>query len=273
MAASNVDQSASAPVLCSVDQGVATVTLNRPERNNGWSAEIETAYFQILADCDANPDVRVIVVTGAGKSFCPGADMNLLTGMSTGSEAAPGAGGAGAPRRPSHFPLSIRKPILGAINGACAGVGLVQALMFDLRFAAAGAKFTVAFSRRGLIAEYGSAWLLPRIVGQSKAMDLLLSSRTIVAEEACSMGLVDRVLPKEQVLDQTLAYAYDVAANCSPASMAVMKRQVLEASHLTIDEAAAVANREMIASFGRPDFSEGVSSFVERRQPGFPPLT
>lgn len=268
-----IAQAGTEPVLCSIEDGVATVTLNRPERNNGWTGEIEVAYFQTLADCDVDPNVRVIVVTGAGKSFCPGADINMLAGMSDGSEATPPPPGTWAPRRPNHFPMSIRKPIIGAINGACAGVGLIQALMFDMRFAAAGAKFTVAFSRRGLIAEYGSAWLLPRIVGQSKAMDLLLSSRTITAEEALQMGLVDRVLPKEQVLAATLAYATDMATNCSPASMAVMKRQVLAASHMPLDEAAAMAYKEMVASFDRPDFGEGIGSFVQRRAPQFPPLT
>ena len=257
-------------VLCSVEQGVATLTLNRPEANNGWTGEMQNRYFDLLVECEANADVRAIVVTGAGKSFCPGADMKVLSGATT------NVGSIGAPEkaaRPNYTPMLISKPIIGAINGACAGVGLVQALMFDLRIAAEGAKFTIAFSRRGLIAEYGAAWLLPRLVGHSVAMDLLLSSRTFVADEAKEIGLVNRVVPKEQVLDEALAYAHDLAANCCPTSMAIMKQQVLGDYNRSLMEATDIANREMVASLKRDDFKEGVRSFLERRPPSFQPHT
>jgi enoyl-CoA hydratase/carnithine racemase len=143
--------------------------------------------------------------------------------------------------------------------------------MFDIRIAAAGAKFTVAFARRGLIAEYGSSWLLPRLVGHSNAMDLLLSSRTFLAEEAKEMGLVNRVVPREHVLEEALTYAHDLATNCCPTSMAIMKRQVLSDYSSTLPEATETANREMVASLRRDDFKEGVRSFLERRAPSFTP--
>lgn len=264
--------------LLDIDRGVATITFNRPEANNGWTGGLEQAYYNRLEACQADPNVKVIVVTGAGRSFCPGADMNMLSG-------AAGAGGnlsgqaengssessqpVGRTDQPLNFPATVRKPVIGAINGACAGVGLIQALMFDLRFAAAGAKFTVAFARRGLIAEYGSAWLLPRIVGQANAMDLLLSSRVVLAEEALTMGLVNRVIDKDSLLETTQAYARDLAINCSPTSMAVMKQQVARAWEMDLPNAMTEAHRLMNESLRRPDFVEGVKSFVEKREPKF----
>ncbi len=145
----------------------------------------------------------------------------------------------------------------------------VLALMCDLRFAAAGVKFTTAFARRGLIAEHGISWLLPRLVGPARALDLLLSGRVLLTEEAHELGLVNRVLAGEQLLDATLAYAGEVAANCSPASMAAMKRQVYADLECGLDDATAEADQLMLASFARPDFAEGVQSFVERRPPEF----
>ena len=265
---------ASDAVLCEIESGVATITLNRPERNNGWSGEIENGYFDHLEACNLDPDVRAIVVTGAGRSFCPGADMKMLAaaGANQGKPAADD-GLITAARRPGYLPIIVNKPIIGAINGACAGVGLVQAMMFDLRFAARGAKFTMAFSRRGLIAEYGSSWLLPRLVGQSRALDLLMSSRVILAEEALELGLVNRVFEPAELLDEAKAYAHDVAVNCCPASLAVMKQQVIADYSRTLPEAVAAADKLMVASLKRPDFKEGVSSFLERRPPSFSPYT
>ena len=264
-------------VLCEVESGVATITLNRPERNNGWSGEIENGYFDHLEACNADPDVRAIVVTGAGKSFCPGADIQMLAAAGARqdkpTESAPRDDLITQERRPGYLPMLVNKPIIGAINGACAGVGLVQAMMFDLRFAAKGAKFTMAFSRRGLIAEYGSSWLLPRLVGQSRALDLLMSSRVILAEEALEMGLVNRVFERDELLDEAKAYAHDVAVNCCPASLAVIKQQIIADYNRTLPDAVAAADQLMVASLKRPDFKEGVSSFLERRPPVFSPFT
>lgn len=255
-------------VLRSVEDGVCVLTLNRPERMNAWTHPLEERYFDLLAEADADPEVRVVVVTGAGRGFCPGFDMEALAGMSTGD----GDPAAAAPSRPQTFPLSVRKPIVAAINGACAGIGLVQALMCDIRFAAAGAKLTTAFARRGLVAEHGSSWLLPRLVGPARALDLLLSGRVFLAEEAASLGVVNAVLPRDELLDHAVAYARDLATNCSPAAMAAMKEQVYRDLHGGLDDAVENANRLMLESFARPDFAEGVASFTERRPPRFAPL-
>ena len=249
------------------DDGVGILTLNRPERMNAWTGELETRYFQLLEDFDKSDDVRAIVVTGAGRGFCPGADMDLLQGLGGGGESL-----AAAERKPVTFPLTVRKPLIGAINGACAGVGLVQALMFDVRFAAAGAKFTFAFARRGLIAEYGSSWILPRLTGMSRAMDLMLSSRVFTAEEALELGVVNYVAPKDEVLEKAVAYAADIAQNCSPTSIAVMKQQLYGHALLDVDSALAESNKLMRESLAREDFKEGVQSYVQQRPPAFPPL-
>jgi enoyl-CoA hydratase/carnithine racemase len=173
---------------------------------------------------------------------------------------------------PGVFAASIRKPIIGAINGAVAGVGLAQALLFDLRFAAAGIKMTFSFPQRGLVAEYGSSWTLPRLVGNGKALDLLLSARVILAEEALELGLVNRVVPGEQLLEEAMAYARNLAENCSPASMAIIKAQVQR--HWTTDLATAgqECTELMVRSFSGPDFVEGVQSYVEKRPAEFAPL-
>ena len=254
-------------VLRDVRDGVCVLTLNRPERMNAWTQPLEDRYFDLLAEADADPDTRVVVVTGAGRGFCPGFDMEALAKLGGGS-----AEGFTAPSRPQTFPLTIRKPIVAAINGACAGIGLVQALMCDVRFAANGAKFTTAFARRGLVAEHGSSWLLPRLVGPAHALDLLLSGRVFLAEEAERIGVVNRALEPENLLEHALLYARDVAEHCSPASLAVMKGQIHRDLERGLDEAVEDANRLMAESFGRPDFGEGVQSFVERRPPRFAPL-
>jgi enoyl-CoA hydratase/carnithine racemase len=163
----------------------------------------------------------------------------------------------------------VPKPIVAAINGACAGLGLVYALYCDQRFAAAGAKFTTAFARRGLIAEHGISHTLPRLVGLSKALDLLVSARKFDADEALRLGVVDRVLPPDQLMAATRAYALDLADNVSPRSMAVIKRQVWAVGQLSMRQAVEVGNHEMLSSFGSEDFKEGVAHFVEKRQANF----
>ena len=247
--------------------GVALLTFNRPERNNALTPAMRDHYFDLLDRCRDDPDIRAIVLTGAGKSFSVGADVQAL--KSSGRHT---IDRLRQPGRPVHYSLSIPKPIICAINGGCAGVSLVHALCCDLRFAAAGAKMTTAFARRGLIAEYGISWLLPRLVGQSKALDLLLSARVLTAEEALGIGLINAVFPRDELLARSLAYATDLAENCSPASMAAIKRQIYSDYGRDIDQAAASALEEMVESFRRPDVKEGAASFIERRQPRFPPL-
>ncbi len=251
-------------VLSENRDGVLLLTLNRPDRLNAWTPEMETRYFGLLEQANDDPAVRAIVVTGAGRGFCAGADMEKLQAVGTGQA-------FGDSGKPQTFPLTIEKPILAAINGACAGLGLVQALMCDVRFAAAGAKFTTAFVRRGLVAEHGSSWLLPRLVGHAHALDLLLSGRVLLAEEAAAIGLVNRVVEPAALVETALGYARDLAVSCSPAAMATIKRQVYRHYELDLDAAMKETNRLMAASLKEPDFREGVASFVEKRPPRFAP--
>jgi enoyl-CoA hydratase/carnithine racemase len=259
-------------VMKDVDGGVAVLTLNRPDRLNAWTREMEVSYFALLDECAASEEVRAIVVTGAGRGFCAGADMKDLQDLGRAEDANGAAARENAERTPQNHPHSIPKPIIAAINGPCAGIGLVQALMCDIRFAASGTKLTTAFARRGLVAEHGISWILPRLVGPARALDLLLSGRVVLAEEALELGLVNRVLEPGSVLEGALEYARELAVNCSPASMATMKRQVYADLERDIDGAIANADRLMLASFTAPDFAEGVLSFVERREPQFPAL-
>lgn len=253
-----------APVLYDVDGAVATITLNRPTRLNAWTGPLGTAYFDALDEAADNEAIRVIVVTGAGKGFCAGADMDMLQGIGE-------AGGeAREPEARAHtHATGVPKPVIAAINGACAGLGLVHAAMADIRFAAAGAKFTTAFSRRGLVAEHGISWVLPRLVGQSVALDLLMSGRVFLAEEAADLGFVNKVVPGEALMETTLEYAHDLAANVASTSMSVIKSQVYDHYEMSLHESLQETNVLMARSLKRPDFKEGVASFVEKRPPNF----
>lgn len=254
-------------VLYDVADGIATLTLNRPDRLNAWTGALARRYYALLEQAGADDDVRVIVVTGAGRGWCAGADMDNLQGGGDADDA-----DAAGLDRPIWFPTTIPKPIIAAINGPCAGIGLCAALMCDLRFAAAGAKFTTAFVRRGLIAEHGSSWALPRLVGHARALDLLFSGRVFLAEEAAELGVVNQVFAPEELIDQTREYATDLIAHCSPKSMATIKAEVYRHWNAELAPSVKEANELMVRSFGFPDFKEGVQSFVQRRDPDFEPL-
>lgn len=254
-------------VRYAVANDVAVVTLNRPDRLNAWSPEMTSGYLAALDHATADPQVRVVVVTGAGRGFCAGADMSLLQGLSEG-----GPRVAVADRPPYQMEPAVPKPVIAAINGACAGLGLVRALYCDLRFAVRGAKITTSFARRGLVAEYGIAWLLPRIVGLPDALDLLMSGRTLLAEEAAEIGLVDHLVD-DDVLAAATDYASELARLSSPASMRDMKRQVWGDLSGTLEESVERAETLMAASFDRTDLAEGVASYLEGRDPRFPPLS
>jgi enoyl-CoA hydratase/carnithine racemase len=256
-------------VLTSVtENGVGVITLNNPDRMNAWSAAMSKRFFERLAEFRSNPSVKVVVITGAGKGFCPGADMDALNQI----RANP-AGGAGPATGAGRFSdlLSYPKPVIAAMNGAAAGVGFVLAVFCDLRFAASGIKLTTSFSRRGLIAEYGSSWALPRLIGSARALDLLLSGRVITADEAERMGLVNAVHPAEELMDKVMAYADDMAVNCCPASWATMKRQVYGDWLRDADASTTDAIHLMNESVKQADFQEGVQSFLDKRPPVFAP--
>jgi len=259
-----------AAALLERDGAVGIITLNRPDRGNAWTRQMQEDYFDGLDACAADPDVRAIVVTGAGRSFCVGADMDLLSQV---AESGARASTSAAATKPHTYATTIPKPVICAINGSVAGLGLVHALMCDIRIAAAGAKFTTAFARRGLVAEHGISWLLPRLVGPANALDLLLSGRVVLAEEAHAMGLVNRVTAAEDVLPEAIAYAKELATWSSPRSMAVMKRQVYAHLEVGLGEALAETNDLMAQSFTWPDLAEGVASYLEKREPRFEPFT
>jgi enoyl-CoA hydratase/carnithine racemase len=271
------------PVLYDVDEGVAIVTLNRPDRLNAWTARMGRAYRAALADADADPDVRVIVITGAGRGFCAGADMRGLGDMAEAGayddgsrpgepEVLPGRGVRADFDHDHSFLLGLRKPVIAAVNGAVAGVGFVLMCFTDIRFAAAGAKLTTSFARLGLPAEHGVSWVLPRMIGTAHAADLLFSSRIVLAEEAAELGLVNRVFAPDDLLPSTLAYAKAMAAETSPASLLAMKRQLWADLLDGLDAAASRAEVDMRAMIAGPDFAEGVAAFGERRPPRFAPL-
>src|SRR5271169_4190576 len=227
---------------------IATITLNRPDKLNAWTAVMEHEVRSAMAAADSDDNVRVIILTGAGRGFCAGADMSLLSTVATKgldaaqrAQAVQAAGGASEGTRAdfqkkySYFP-ALSKPVIAAVNGPAVGLGLVIALYCDLRFASDAARFGTAFARRGLIAEYGMAWMLPRLVGHANALDLLLSARMIDAAEALRMGLVNQVFPQDVFLGKVKDYARELAANVSPRSLRVIKRQVYEAMFQTLAE-------------------------------------
>lgn len=254
--------------------GVAVLTLNRPDRLNTWGGDIATAFYAGLDRAEEDPAVRVIVLTGRGKAFCAGAQLGSMGSVAQSIEKTDERKLASlvGDRQP-HYLTSLCKPVIAAINGSCVGIGLTQALMCDIRFAAAGAKFAASFARRGLIAEYGVSWILPRLTGWGVALDLLLSGRTFLADEAAQLGLVKEVVPPEQLMMRAMDYAEEIARNCSPASMAVIKRQAYGDAMREVADASSRSEALLQASLQRPDVIEGITSFLEKRAPSFPGLS
>ena len=260
-------------ILYDVSDPVATITLNRPDRLNAWTDRMGAEMRHAVAHAEQDPAVVAIVITGAGRGFCSGADMSRL------AAAAAGRSNLGVPPMPTEgleanfaqrisYMLAIKKPIIAAINGPVAGVGLVVALYCDIRYMAAGAKLTTAFARRGLIAEHGIAWLMPKLIGPMNALDLLYSSRSVEAEEAERMGLV-RTLPAEGFREAVQARAADIANLSSPRSTRIIKKQVYEAMFQSLAEASVIANREQEICRDTDDFREGVAHYLEKRRPNF----
>jgi enoyl-CoA hydratase/carnithine racemase len=260
-------------ILYDVKDRIATVTLNRPEHLNTWNDKVATEVYDAMQAAGADRGVRVIVFTGAGKAFCAGGDIHSFGGD-------PAALMTKLPRpfdmrkradwqtRCSYYP-AIPKPVIAMLNGATVGIGLIHALFCDIRFAAEDATITTAFARRGLSAEYGMAWILAHHVGHANALDLLLSARKIKGREAERMGLVNRAFPSDTLADETYAYARDMAENCSPRSMRVMKEQMWEVPFQTPHEAIMSAGLDMPVANQCADYREGIASFLEKRKPDF----
>ncbi|TMF99072.1 MAG: enoyl-CoA hydratase [Chloroflexi bacterium] len=269
-------------IIYVVEDPVATITINRPERLNALTArtQVELKHAMIAAERDER--VVGIILTGAGRAFSAGADMRSLAEIAErrGIEQDQSLAQLEAQCRNREvdpelrvtwsFIPSLKKPVIAAVNGPCAGMSTAIATMCDLRFASESAVFTTSFSQRGLVAEHGLSWMLPRLVGPAKALDLLWSARRVDAREAERLGLVDRVVPGDELLATARGYIEDLAAHASPTSIMVMKRQVYLHLMRPLHEAMEDTNRLMAESLRRDDFREGVASFVEKRAPAFP---
>ena len=261
-----------------VSERIATVTLDRPHRLNAWTGRMHTEYRWALEQAERSDDVRVVVVTGEGRGFCAGADAGALDGhverggYDPGTPADIATPGFGVSPEFDHdftFHFGLRTPVIAALNGPAAGVGLVLACYCDLRFAAEGVKLTTSHGKLNLPAEYGLSWVLPRLIGLGRAMDLLLSSRVVLAEEAHTLGLVNEVWPADELLDRTYAYAHDLARHISPRSLAETKHQVYLDQHRGVGVSLTEAERLLNEMMTEPAFHEGVQALNEKRPPRF----
>ena len=284
-------------ILYNKADGIATITLNRPDRLNAWTRVMAKEVRHAAHRAEDDDGVHVIVLTGAGRGFCAGADMAELEGASNEAIASLKSGAAmSAERRVSllmeqiteaeynpenrerirddfrkrySYLMGIKKPVIAAVNGPTAGLGLIVALYCDIRFASDKAKFSTAFSKRGLIAEHGISWILPKIVGLSNALDMLYSSRIVDAQDAFRIGLVNKVIPSESFMDSVMVYAKDLAGFVSPRSTGVIKKQVYNSMFQSLAEASEAADEELLQSLTSEDFKEGVAHFLEKRPPNF----
>jgi enoyl-CoA hydratase/carnithine racemase len=268
-----------------VEDPVATITLHRPDVLNAWTDQMAAEVRHAVAAAEADPSVVGIVLTGAGRGFCAGADLRRLSAIGSGDrrldqpQTEPGSD----PGDPTFgddlhlgtytYLMSVPKPVIAAINGPAAGMAVPIVLACDLRFMAEDAVLTTSFSQRGLIAEWGISWLLPRLTGTAVALDLLFSSRKITGTEAAALRVVNAALPRDEVLGYAKQYVRDLAATTSPASLAIMKRQVYQQLHGGLLAAEREAYQLMLESFSRPDFREGVDSYLQRRPPSFARLS
>ena len=263
-----------------VNDPVAVITLNRPDQLNAITGRMQAEMKHALAAAEADEQVVGIVLTGAGRGFCAGADIGGLQATAGGEsrQAEDLSQFKAKPGNPEMGPnfevtfsylLSIRKPLIAAINGACAGLGFVFASLCDMRFVERQAKFTTAFVNRGLIAEHGSSWILPRLLGPAKALDILWSGRKFTGEEAERIGLADRLCEEGCAREDAVNYIKMLAETAAPESIKIIKAQVYRHLNMELEDAMKESNEWMAGSLQRDDFKEGVSSFVERRPPNF----
>ena len=255
------------PVLSEVDGGVGLITLNRPDKLNAWTPAMRLAYFDTLEMFASDPDVRAIVVRGAGRGFCSGADLSIIRAPDAQSEAA-----RAAESRQYWFPLSIGKPIVAAIHGPCLGIGLQQAMFCDIRFAARDAKIGAPYVRRGIVGEMGITWMLSRLCGVGAANDIMLSGRMLSGEEAARIGLVNEAVEPDQVFERAMTYARDLAANCSPLAMRTVKLQLY---HDLMDEFTPSFDRSerlLDEVLRGEDVKEGIAAVRGKRPVRFPGL-
>jgi enoyl-CoA hydratase/carnithine racemase len=266
------------PVLLSKEDGIAVVTLNRPHRGNAWTGRMETEFRAAIANADTDPAIGVIVVTGAGRHFCVGADSKALEMSSEAGSyqsgidvppAQPGDPNDPAARTRFGFLRALDKPVIAAVNGAAAGIGLVLMCFADIRFVASSAKLTAAAPRLGLPAECGISWILPRLIGGSRATEILLSSRIVLGEEAAEIGLAHESHQPEDVLARATAYARSLVAECAPSSLQATKQQLALDTERSLLEADTDANDRLLRMVGSADFREGVKALTDRRAPRF----
>jgi enoyl-CoA hydratase/carnithine racemase len=266
------------PVLLSKSDGIATVTLNRPHRGNAWTGRMETAFRAAIAAADSDPAVGVIVVTGAGRQFCVGADSQALEmhreagAYQSGIEELPAQ--PGRPDDPDSqtrfgFLRALDKPVIAAVNGAAAGIGFVIMCFADIRFVASNAKLTAAAPRLGLPAECGVSWILPRLIGGSRATEILLSSRIVLGDEAHAIGLAHECLPAEEVLPRATSYAAELIANCAPSSLRETKEQLVLDTERSLLQSDLDSDERLHRMVGSDDFREGTRALTERRPPRF----
>lgn len=265
-------------VLSNIAGAIATITLNRPHRLNAWTGRMHAAYRDAVARAEDHPDVRVIVVTGSGRGFCAGADVAALEKEAEAGHyddgldeepAQPGWGVRPDFDHPFAFHLGLTKPVIAMVNGPAAGIGFVLACFADLRFAAADAKLTTAHGRLGLPAEFGLSWLLPRLIGAGRAADLLLSGRIVLGDEAESMGLVNRCLPANELLDATMDYAGTLARTISPTSLWLTKRQLYGDLLGDLGSSMTTSAALLDVAMGGPDFAAGVRALRAKTDPEF----
>lgn len=267
-------------IIYETSDRIATITMNRPDKSNAWTPRMGNEMKSAMQEADRDDSLRVIIVTGAGKNYCAGADMGSLSNIAQGTETPSGERtvredkSEGTAMRPDFrgqfsWVLALRKPVIAAINGACVGLGLTKSLYYDVRIASERARLGLIFVQRGLAIEHGSSWMLPRLVGLGKAVEMAVTGRLLDAQEVLAAGLVNRVVPHDQLMSVTREMASEIATKCSPLGVAEAKKMVY--THLFTDLATGMRDDdELMGRMTRSeDFKEGVEAFLQKRPPQF----